>query len=136
MRFLKSVGLLLLLVSGVGLQAQHIVYSEPDRDDTRRMNFEIIGKISGNFLVYKNVHGKSAISVYNNNMEQVGRIEHDYMQNDRLINVFFFPYSEFCYMVYQYQRKNVVYCYAVKIDGQGKKASEVMQLDTSHIGFS
>jgi len=34
--------------------AQKIVYSEKDNDDTRNLNFEIIGKISGNFLIYKN----------------------------------------------------------------------------------
>ena len=40
-------------------------------------------------------------------------------------------------MVYQYQTRNVVYCNAVKIDGLGKKSSEVViSLDTSHIGFA
>ena len=39
-----------------------------------------------------------------------------------MINVDFFPYSDFTYMIYQYQKKNVVYCEAVKMDGKGKKA--------------
>ena len=136
MRFLKSFILPFLLFSAVAVQAQRIVYSEPERDDTRRMNFELVGKVSGNFLIYKNIRGKSWIAVYNNNMEQIGREDHDYMQGDRLINVDFFSYPDFSYMIYQYQRRNVVYCDAVKIDGQGKKASDVMQLDTSHIGFT
>ena len=33
--------------------AQKIVYSEPDDDDYRRTQFEVVGKVSGNFLVYK-----------------------------------------------------------------------------------
>src|SRR5215218_5347168 len=136
MRFLKSVVVLFFLFSVIPSRAQRIIYSEPDRDDTRRMNFEIIGKVSGNFLIYKNLRGKNAISVYNNNMEQIGRVEHDYMQSDRLINVDFFPYPDHSYMVYQYQRKNVVYCDAVKIDREGKKASDIIQLDTTHIGFA
>ena len=41
--------------------AQKIVYSEPDKDDTRRMDFEIAGKIGGNFLLYKNTRGKNWI---------------------------------------------------------------------------
>ena len=39
-------------------------------------------------------------------------------------------------MVYQYQRRNVVYCNAVRLDGNGKKVSEITTLDTSHIGFN
>ncbi|HVF96359.1 MAG TPA: hypothetical protein VM871_03515, partial [Flavisolibacter sp.] len=116
--------------------AQKIVYSEPDDDDSRRMRFEVIGKVSGNFLVYKNTKNKNYISVFNNEMVQTAREEQDYIPNDRLINIDFFPYADFTYLIYQYQRKNVVYCDAVKVDGSGKKVSEIMSLDTSHIGFA
>jgi hypothetical protein len=136
MRFLKSLLCLLVFFTFTWANAQRIIYSEPDRDDSRRMNFDVIGKISGNFLVYKNLRGKNAISIYNNNMQQIAREPLDYMPAERLINVDFFPYSDFSYMVYEYQRKNVVYCDAVKIDGQGKRISDIMQLDSSHIGFS
>lgn len=115
---------------------QRIIYSEPDRDETRRMNFEVVGKIGGNYLIYKNFSGKNYIGVYNNDMKQTERVLHDYIPYDRLINIDFFPYTDHAWMVYQYQRRNVVYCDAVKVDGQGKKAGEIIQLDTSHIGFS
>ena len=42
---------------------QKIVYSDPEKDDSRKMNFEIIGKVSGNFLIFKSNHGKSTIAV-------------------------------------------------------------------------
>ena len=116
--------------------AQKIVYSEPDRNDSRRMNFEIIGKVSGNFLIYKSLGNRNYISVYDNEMKQVEKVEHDYLPHDRLINIDFFPYNEHVYMVYQYQRRNVVYCDAVKVDGKGQKTSDIISLDTSHIGFA
>lgn len=116
--------------------AQKIVYSEVDEDDSRRMRFEVIGKVSGNFLVYKNTKNKNYVSIFNNDMVQTAKEELDYIPNDRLINIDFFPYADFTYLVYQYQKKNVVYCDAVKVDGSGKKVSEVMSLDTSHIGFA
>lgn len=116
--------------------AQKIVYSEPEKDDSRRMDFEIIGKVSGNFLVYKKIRSKAYVAVLNQDMEQIGKEEQDYLPDDRLINVDFFPYSDFSYVVYQYQRRNVVYCDVVKIDGTGKKASDVISLDTTHIGFA
>jgi hypothetical protein len=123
-----------LMVSGV--IAQRIVYSEPDKDDTRRMDFEVIGKIGGNFLIYKNVRNKNVITAFDNDMKVVSKVEQEFMPDDRLINVDFFPYNEFFYAIYQYQRKNVVRCMAVKIDGTGKKVSELLELDSTHIGFS
>ena len=129
--------LVVLVVYSITTPAQKIVYSEPDKDDTRRLNFEVAGKVSGNFLIYKSVRNKNWIAVLDNDMVQIAKVDQDYVpDNDRMINTDFFPYSEFCYMVYQYQKRNVVYCMASKIDGNGKKVGEVMQLDTTHIGFA
>jgi hypothetical protein len=116
--------------------SQRIVYSEPGRDDSRRMNFEIIGKISGNILVYKNMRNKSFISVFDNDMKETSKEELTYLPNERLINAEFFAYPDFSYMIYEYQKKNVVYCNAVKLDAFGKKIGEIVSLDTSHIGFA
>src|SRR6266542_2599003 len=131
---------LLFLVAGIimlsSALAQKIVYSEPDRDDTRRMEFEVIGKINGNFLVYKNLRNKNWVTVFDNDMKELTKIDQDYIPDERLINIDFFPYTDFFYAVYQYQKRNVVHCMAVKIDGNGKKISDVMELDTTHIGFS
>lgn len=115
--------------------AQKIVYSEVDEEDSRRMRFEVIGKVSGNFLVYKNTRNKNYISVFDNDMKQVAKVEQDYIPDSRLIDIDFLPYSDFVYLIYQYQKKNVVYCDAVKVDGSGKRVSEVIPLDTAHIGF-
>ncbi len=136
MRFAKSLLILWILACPVLSFAQRIVYSQPGNDDTRRMNFEIIGKVSGNFLIYKNTRGKSFVSVYNNDMQEVSKVEQDYIPDNKLINVDFFPYSDFAYIIYQYQKKNAVYCDAVKVDGSGKRITDIMTLDTAHIGFA
>jgi len=119
-----------------GVKAQRIIYSEPEREDNRRINFEVIGKINGNFLVYKNVRTKHYITVLDNDMNTVSKTEQEYIPNDRLINIDFFSYSDFVYVIYQYQKKNTVYCKAVKVDGMGKTLSDVIELDTTHIGFT
>ncbi len=127
---------LVLLLPGIFVSAQKIVYSQPEKDDSRRINFEIAGKIGGNFLVYKNVHNRNWIVVFDEEMQQIDKVEQSYIpENDRLINVDFFPYADFCYVIYQYEKRNVVYCEAAKIDANGKKVSDVTQLDTTqHIG--
>ncbi len=132
-KFFLSIGFTLFLGKSF---AQKIVYSEPDRDETRRINFEVIGKVSGNYLIYKNTRTKNYIAVYDNEMVELAKEKHNYLPDDRLINVDFFAYPDHAFMIYQYQRRNVVYCNAVKIDGMGKKVSDVIQLDTTHIGFT
>ena len=127
----------LAVVTGITATAQKIVYSESEKDDTRRLNFEVAGKVGGNFLIYKNIRNKSWIVVLDNDMKLITRVEQDYVpDNDRMINTDFFPYTDFCYMIYQYQRKSIVYCLASKIDGNGKKTGDVIELDTTHIGFA
>ncbi len=68
MNFFRAL-LISALILPIAAFAQRITYSLPERDDTRTLNFEIVGKISGNFLVYKNIRTKNAISVYDNNMQ-------------------------------------------------------------------
>ena len=46
--------------------SQQITYSQPETEDIRSLDFDIIGKVGGNFLVYKNIRNKYAISVYDN----------------------------------------------------------------------
>ncbi|HEV7333061.1 MAG TPA: hypothetical protein VGN63_18640 [Flavisolibacter sp.] len=125
----------LIFFTALSTNAQKIVYSDIDDDDNRRMQFEVIGKVQGNFLIYKNIRNKNYISVYNNEMEQIAREEMDFASDDRILNIDFVPYQDFTYMIYQFEKKRVVYCNAVKIDGSGKRMSEVVTLDTAHIGF-
>lgn len=127
---------LVVLFTAVSVDAQRLVYSEPGKDDTRRLNFEIIGKINGNFLIYKNVRSKSWISILDNDMKQVGNVEQDYLpDNDRVINVDFFSYADFAYMIYQFRKKNIIHCVAARIDGNGNKVGDLVELDTTQVNF-
>jgi hypothetical protein len=122
--------------AGISAHSQKLVYSEPEKDDTRRLNFEIVGKINGNFLIYKNIRNKNWIAILDNDMKQVTSVEQDYLpDNDRVINVDFFPYSDFAYMIYQYRKKNIIHCIAAKIDGNGVKMGELVELDTTQVNF-
>lgn len=70
-------------------------------------------------------------------MQVTNREELGYLPNaDRTINVDFFPYADFAWMVYQYQRKNIVYCIAAKLDKMGKRVGDLIELDTTHLGFA
>ena len=125
--------LLLACITGF---AQKITYSEPDRDDSRTLNFEVIGKINGKILVYKNYRDLHFIATYDNDMKLVDKSKLDFI-NYRVLNTEFIPYPDFVYMIYQFQKKSIMYCMAVKLDAAGKKMGEPIQLDsTDNINYS
>ncbi len=133
----RTLFLVVCIFSALSGFSQRIVYSEPDNDDTRRMNFEVIGKVDGNFLVYKNTRSRHYIAVLDNDMQQIDKVEQEYVpDNDRVINVDFFPYNDYFYMIYQYQKRNIVHCMAAKIGGNGKLIGQTVELDTTQIGFA
>ena len=59
--------------------AQRIVYSEPNREDVRQTNFEIIGRYNSNVLIYKNLRSKNVISTYDIDMKETDRLSLDYL---------------------------------------------------------
>lgn len=132
---LKQIAPLLgLILVANSLFSQRVIYSEPDRNDLRQTDFEIIGKVGGNLLVYKNYRESHDMSVYNDNMEQIKRVRYDFMP-DRVLHADFIAYPDYAYMFYQYQRRNVMYCMGVKIDGNGQKVGEPVTIDTTEINF-
>ena len=128
----KTVLLFWLFILPLTIFAQRITYTLPERDDSRSLNFEIAGKIGGNFLIYKNNRNKNAVCVYDNDMKLKERVDLDFIP-DRTINVDFVAYPDYFYAIYQYQRHGVLYCMGVKLNGDGAKMSEPIQLDTTFI---
>jgi hypothetical protein len=114
--------------------SQEITYSQPEPEDVRYMNFDVIGKVGGNFLVYKNVRNRFGIGVYDNNMKLKDKINLDFLP-ERTINVDFVAYPDFAYIIYQFQKKNVLHCMAASIDGNGKIIKQPFELDTTYISF-
>lgn len=125
--------LIFLLVAPLLSPAQQIVFSEPEREDIRDMNFEIIGKIKKNILVFHDVKWKYGINVYNDSMRLLEKVPADYIPK-KTTNIDFIAYPDFFYAIYQYQKKGILYCEAIKMGDDGKKISEPVLLDTTRIG--
>jgi hypothetical protein len=130
---LRLLGLFLLLP--VFIKAQHISYSEPEQDDTRRTDFEIIGRISGNILIFKNNRSDNAISIYNTDMKLVQRVVLSFLP-DKYVNIDFVQYPDFFYLLCEYQKKNIVHLTAYKLDGLGQKLGDPVELDTTQVSGS
>jgi hypothetical protein len=124
-----------LLFIAVDLKAQKIIYSDPDDNDGRLLSaYEIIGKMGQNILIYKNYKEDHYISVYDMGMKQTSKTKLEQIP-DRMINADFINYADHAYMIYQYQKKSIVYCMGLKIDASGKAVGEPVEMDTTHINF-
>ncbi|MCW3115725.1 MAG: hypothetical protein JWR18_4121 [Segetibacter sp.] len=130
----RFVAFLALLLSVCFTNAQRVVYSEPDKSDYRQTEFEIIGKVGGNLLIYKNTRSTYSISVYDLDMKQKSRVKMEFLP-DRIINADFLAYPDHCYMFYQYQKRNVVYAMTARLDNGGNIVGKPIVMDTTEIGF-
>lgn len=125
-------GLLLLPYLGI---AQKISYSEVDRNDLKTLNFDILGKINNNILIYKSVRDQNHVSVYDPAMQLISNTPMDFLPN-KFLGIDFLNYKDFIYVFYQYQKRNVVYFMAAKIGGDGKLIEEPIKLDTTVINYN
>lgn len=127
---------LLLLISVMGMlsaSAQTLTYSDVSEENTRDMNFEILGKVNGNFMVFKNQRAKYAISIYRPNMELKDRVELDFIP-DKTFNVEYVVYPTQLQLIYQYQKRSIVYCMGARLDSNAQIIGEPVLLDTTRIG--
>jgi hypothetical protein len=117
------------------LSGQTVTISDIDRSDSRDINFEIIGKMNGNILVYKNSRVAHKINIFDQDMNTLETVMLDFIPG-RSFNVDFIAYPDFFYMIYQYQKGNILYCMAVKMDAKAQKINEPVLLDTTRISIT
>lgn len=122
----------LLFQSPFLVSAQVVTISDYESEDNRNINFEIIGKLNGNILVYKNIRSRHKINIFDKDMNTLETVRLDFVP-DRTFNIDFVAYPDHFFMIYQYQKGTVLHCMAVKMDALAKKMSEPVELDTTRI---
>lgn len=135
---MKRLSLLLcstiFLIAAQPLLAQNITYSVVHAESARDANFEILGKVGSNYVVFKNIRDKNMLQVFDKNMAE---LSNERLKDipERVLNVDFVTYPDYFLMVYQYKRNGVLYCDAMKMDGSGRMMAPVLNIDTTRIGF-
>jgi hypothetical protein len=116
----------------ISVFAQSVAISDFDREDTRDMNFEIIGKMNNNVLVYKNIRSNHKISIFDREMNTLETVKLDFVP-EKTYNIDFVSYPDYFVMIYQYQKGTILHCMAVKMDAKAQKMSEPVEIDTTRI---
>jgi len=124
---------LLFFTSIITAGAQKVTYTDPDKNELKQTEFEIIGKYNGNFLIYKNNKNSLYISVYDGDLKLKENVALTNI-TERITNSDIIAYPDFSYLFYQYQRKGTVYCMLLKIGPDGKSLTKPIELDTTHVG--
>jgi hypothetical protein len=125
---------LLLQIPFAFCSAQKLFYAEPDRDDARNMTFEILGKYQQKYLIYKNNRNNHSIAIYDADMQLREKVPLDFIP-ERVNEVQVFPTPESVIIIYQYQRKNTLYCMGARVDGEGKLIGQPLEIDTTELNF-
>lgn len=137
MHTMKIWGVCLTIFMGsfASASAQQIIYSDESNAENIRTEFEILGKVEDQILIFKNDRGQRKISVYNQDMKLVENVSLHKRPND-WTNVDFVTYPTHVWMIYQYVEKGIAYCMAAKLDKNGKVMNEPIQLDTTKLGWA
>ena len=114
--------------------AQNITYSVVHNESASEANFEILGKVGANFLVFKNISWKSILQVFDKDMKELSNERIKFLP-EKVLNVDFITYPGYFVMVYQYKKNTVVYCDAVKMDANGQQLGNIINIDTTRVGM-
>lgn len=117
------------------IKAQSIFYSEPNRDETKQANFDIIGRFEDKILIFKNLRSSSYISVYDPEMKLIENVALPFIPA-KVLEYDILSFSDHSFIFYQYQQRNVAYLMAVKIGPDGKPVTSPLELDTTHINYN
>ena len=124
----------IFLLSAHCVAAQNITYSVVHNENAKDVNFEILGKVGENYLVFKNIIWKNIIQVFDKNMVELSNERVKYIP-ERIINADFITYPDYFLMVYQYKKNNTLYCDAVKMDANAQKIGNIITIDTTRVGM-
>lgn len=126
--------LLCLLLLNIASKAQNITYSVVHNNESdKETNFEILGKVGANYLVFKSITWRSKVQVFDNNMKELSNERLSFVP-DKILNSDFITYPDHFWMIFQHQRNSTLYCKAVKMNAMGEKMGDVITLDTLRIG--
>ena len=130
----KLLPIVVLLLLGSHCLAQNITYSVVHQNENNRdVNFEILGKVGANYLVFKKITWRSLVQVFDKNMKELSNERLKFVP-DKIINSDFITYPDHFWMIYQHQRNSVLHCSAVKMNAMGEQVGETLALDTVKIG--
>ena len=128
------ISIMIVMGTWQSVSGQQINFAPIQPQDKSNIEFEIIGKVSGAYLVYKHNGVKHWLCRYDNQMQLTETVALDFLP-DKLFNIDFIRTGQTITAVFQEQKNNQVFCGAAKMMANGRLLGSVNYLDTAQIGF-
>src|SRR5215831_495602 len=90
--------------------------------------------MNNHYIINNKNRNDHNITIYDTDMKVLQTVDLDFLPQ-KVLSTDILTYRDFFYFFYQYQKKNVVYCMATKLDGNGKMIEEPKELDTTVVNF-
>lgn len=121
--------ILLLLIITPATNAQDLFYSPAESGVESIVKYEAIGRIGKHILIYRELKGQKVVSVFENNMNLVRKVELSILPKD-VLSVDFINHGTKAIMIYQYLEKSKLFIAHTSIDDEGKINADPIVLDS------
>jgi hypothetical protein len=111
---------------------QELFYSPAESGVENLIKYEAIGRVGKNILIYREIKGQHVVSVFDNNMRLVRKIELSILPQD-VLGVDFVNTGSNLVLIYQYMSKNKLFVAASNLNDELKMISEPKVLDSVFI---
>lgn len=110
-------------------RAQEIRYAALEGSGDRSSSFDIIGRLGKQILIYRNTRGRHYLSVLNNDMVSLRKVDLAFLPR-RVLKVDFLKVDNQLMLFYQHENSGVLYCNLVKFNADVKIVQEPTTLDS------
>ena len=124
--------ILLFWVSGLTVNAQELFYSPAETGVDNLLKYEAVGRVGKHILIYRELKDQHVISVFDNNMSLVRKVDLSILPKD-VLAVDFVNVGAKANMIYQYLLKDKLFMAYTSVDEEGKVVSDPVVLDSAFI---
>ncbi len=131
---LRSLIVVLALLSANLLQAQDVTYSQYDKYDFHSGDYAVVGMTGGLLYTYLNTSDGARLDAYDDSMNKVATVLLDFFP-DKIYETRFISYPDKIIVLYQALESNKVVQYAALLDEKGRLKNKPVELGSSKTGI-
>ena len=128
----RSLYILLFCLIQLSVCAQDLFYSPAESGADNLLKYEAIGRVGKYILIYRELKGQHVVSIFDNNMGLVRKVDLSILSKD-VLGVDFLNTGSNIILIYQYMMKGKLFVAATNLDEEVKMTSEPKVLDSLFI---
>lgn len=128
----RSLYILLFCLIQLSVCAQDLFYSPAESGVENLLKYEAIGRVGKNILIYRELRGQHVISIFDNNMGLVRKVDLSVLPKD-VLGVDFLNTGSNIVLIYQYMVNGKLFVAGTNLDEEVKMVSEPKVLDSLFI---